>query len=915
MSYTGSVTGKVRDRCTDQAIAGATVSVGANGTAFTAITDGGGGFSFANLPISASGVWDSSKNSPIHVTGRYVFTLSLVDLNRSGASGAPIYKDYYYIDTVVTFVATSNNLVSSINFLVSKLNTTIIGGVVDTTLRPVDGARVFLYDSDGKKVIAETTSVQGIYRFSNVENGVAVQIKAVSADGQRAGSLSHQLTCNMTYDSLRNQVASERIVLRAVDNVNPIVIATNPLNNEDVSPTNLQITFTFSEQIKQTPFTRTNLGLGYGTIMDDITMTFNGMKKTTGGSLPFTAQWDPTYTQLILTPQGIVGSAKYSVSILKTLDSLTDLAGNPVTLGGFDSLNFTTNGSAPIPGPPNVLRRLLPNTSFTPLDFNGGMIGLEWNYDASARSYNIYKRIGSGSFQLLQTDIDSLRFSDMSGSLVNPPSAVNPLGAISVSYEVRAVSKDLVEGPVSNIITVSDQVKPSVSWGAISIDGTSHDAIANNVYYITIPLTEPLNLASVESTFTTKYIFANSFTPITTTKADYLGSSGSNSWGILLTVSPLGALVEAPTLTIQPLVTDLNGNALQSSNNANVYQFPFPTPAIDSLFVDSVLVASPGFTTLTVHGSNFTTRSIMNWNGAPRQTTAVSTTQLTGQVMAGDINTASIVNITVSNPSPAGVSSALPLTIYNPVPSVTVLSPSSVAAGASSFTLTVGGSNLAQNSVVRWNGTNLQTTFLSSTSLQATVNSTLIATTTVAKVSVFNPSPGGGISDTLFFSVNESFEVPWTNSGATPSGWSRSYVSGSVDWGQKVAPLIGQAPPKDSLAEDGQAVAWFNSSAAAGSSTRLESPPFDLTGSKNPHVKFNYVNLDGTDQLVVRFSTDGGSTWTTVVTLSTTSSNMWTPQDVTVPGAAGMHNVKIALEAVADGGASDIWVDNVMIVP
>ena len=49
----------------------------------------------------------------------------------------------------------------------------------------------------------------------------------------------------------------------------------------------------------------------------------------------------------------------------------------------------------------------------------------------------------------------------------------------------------------------------------------------------------------------------------------------------------------------------------------------------------------------------------------------------------------------------------------NPVPTLTGLSPTIVTAGAAGFSLTVNGTNFISGSVVRWNGLDRTTTFVS----------------------------------------------------------------------------------------------------------------------------------------------------------------------------------------------------------
>jgi len=140
----------------------------------------------------------------------------------------------------------------------------------------------------------------------------------------------------------------------------------------------------------------------------------------------------------------------------------------------------------------------------------------------------------------------------------------------------------------------------------------------------------------------------------------------------------------------------------------------------------------------------------------------------------------------------------------NPLPILTSISPSSGAVGGQAFTLTASGRNFISSSTVRWNGSNLPTTFISSTQLNATVQLTppsLTITTTqlpdtnggkaydytlsggggfaplswditsgslpanlvldssgvtsvgTAQVTVFNPPPGGGTSQPLPFAL------------------------------------------------------------------------------------------------------------------------------------------------------------------
>lgn len=74
----------------------------------------------------------------------------------------------------------------------------------------------------------------------------------------------------------------------------------------------------------------------------------------------------------------------------------------------------------------------------------------------------------------------------------------------------------------------------------------------------------------------------------------------------------------------------------------------------------------------------------------------------------------------------------------NPIVALSSISPTTIASGGSDFTLTVNGSNFVNGDVVRWNGTDRPTTFVSATELTAAISSADIASGGTASVTVFN---------------------------------------------------------------------------------------------------------------------------------------------------------------------------------
>lgn len=99
----------------------------------------------------------------------------------------------------------------------------------------------------------------------------------------------------------------------------------------------------------------------------------------------------------------------------------------------------------------------------------------------------------------------------------------------------------------------------------------------------------------------------------------------------------------------------------------------------------------------------------------------------------------------------------------NPAPTIVALSPSSVIVdytGLTGFTLTVTGSNFVSLSTVEWNGSPRQTELVSTTLLQAQINLSDVQNAGTATVTVVTPSPGGGTSNALTFTIANSYALP-----------------------------------------------------------------------------------------------------------------------------------------------------------
>jgi len=230
------------------------------------------------------------------------------------------------------------------------------------------------------------------------------------------------------------------------------------------------------------------------------------------------------------------------------------------------------------------------------------------------------------------------------------------------------------------------------------------------------------------------------------------------------------AAITAADIATAGTVSVVVTNPAPGGGASNAQTFTINNPAnltITSLSPASATAGSAGFT-LTVNGTGFVSGATVQFNGANRTTTFVSTTQVTVAIMAADIATAGTASVTVTNPAPGGgTSNAQAFTINGPSNlTITSLSPSSITAGGASFTLTVNGTGFVSGAVVKFGSVAKTTTFKSATQLTAAIAATDIATGGVQSITVTNPAPGGKTSSAATFTVNN--EVP-TLSSLSPS--------------------------------------------------------------------------------------------------------------------------------------------------
>jgi redox-regulated HSP33 family molecular chaperone len=338
-----------------------------------------------------------------------------------------------------------------------------------------------------------------------------------------------------------------------------------------------------------------------------------------------------------------------------------------------------------------------------------------------------------------------------------------------------------------------------VSGAAVNFNGTARTTTYLSATQLTIPLaasdvasagtpavtvTNPTPGGGTSNSLTFTISAANNSTPVLTSLSPSSVAAGSAAF--TLTVNGTGFVsgatvnfngtarvttyVSATQVTAAILASDIASagtpgvtvtNPTPGGGTSNSLTFTIsaannPTPVLTSLSPASATAGSAAFT-LTVNGTGFASGAVVKFNGAARTTAYVSATQLTAAILASDIASVGTPTVTVTNPTPGGgISNSLTFTISaanNPTPVLTSLSPMSVTAGSAAFTLTVNGTGFVSGAVVNFNGTAKVTTYVSATQVTAAILAADVASAGTPGVTVTNPTPGGGSSNSLTFTV------------------------------------------------------------------------------------------------------------------------------------------------------------------
>jgi hypothetical protein len=271
----------------------------------------------------------------------------------------------------------------------------------------------------------------------------------------------------------------------------------------------------------------------------------------------------------------------------------------------------------------------------------------------------------------------------------------------------------------------------------------------------TLTAISPTSIQAAQPTFVLTVTGGN-FTP-----SSSVGWNGGSISAIFvstntLTVQVPASLIQNPGTANITVSTPTPGGGITTPLTFTINPNISPTPTITSTSPSSVLAGSAA-TTLEVQGTNFVAQSVVILGNVPLSTAYEGPTFLRASVPGSNLATAGTLLLTVVNPaspSPGGGSSnTFSFNINNPVPSITSLSPATIAAGGAATNLSISGTGIASDAVVLVNGAP-HTTSAGDTSAVIILSSGDLSAGGIALVQVVNPGPGGGTSNTLTLAID-----------------------------------------------------------------------------------------------------------------------------------------------------------------
>jgi photosystem II stability/assembly factor-like uncharacterized protein len=384
-----------------------------------------------------------------------------------------------------------------------------------------------------------------------------------------------------------------------------------------------------------------------------------------------------------------------------------------------------------------------------------------------------------GTYRVYQTQNGGTSWTAVSGDLTNPSNSYHN-GTLSILAVAR--SDD------NTVYTGSDDGEIEVTRNAHSTSGATWTSITNGLPYRAVT-----SIAVDPASATTAYAGFSGFTGY----GDSLGhifktTNAGSTWvdissdlpntpvdailidpddpNVLFIGTDIGAFYTTtggaswstlgqglPNVVVTGLGLHENSRTLRATTHGrsawdlNVATL-LPVPTVSSV-TPATMKADDESTQLTVTGYQFNSKSVVVWNGSTVPTTYLSGTEVKATIPGADLSRGGTFFVAVMNGAGGKLSNLFKITVENPAPKLSSISPSATTHGAAKLTLTVNGLGFVKTSKVSWNGGAVATTFVSPAKLTAIVPAANLQKQGTANITVVNPAPGGGTSAAIRFTI------------------------------------------------------------------------------------------------------------------------------------------------------------------
>lgn len=231
-----------------------------------------------------------------------------------------------------------------------------------------------------------------------------------------------------------------------------------------------------------------------------------------------------------------------------------------------------------------------------------------------------------------------------------------------------------------------------------------------------------------------------------------------------------------------------------------------------------------------------------------------------------------------------------------PAPVLASISPATVKSGSPDLTLTLTGADFVSASVAQWNGVNLATTYVSDSQLTAVVPASWLTAAGHDAVTVTNPAPGGGVSQSQLFVVTDA-HAPVTTAQVSGQGANNRY-RGTV------------TVTLTATDEDGASDIAATYAIVDGGAQTTYTHPIVLTGAIKHTVEYWSTDKSGNveEHHTLTLIIDDSAPTTTALLAGAPGNNGWSRGPATVTLTAsdpdGVSDVAVTYYTLDSGGAT-----------